>query len=398
MEDFIESEPDKYGDINHYRSKIYNPISKSVINEFNKIRKELIKKNKKSTDIIILTDTVAYGGPSNLMKTIQNNGGAIIAGYAGNPRLSKEERSKLDASLEPIDSTNYENLNIYKRLSDKGLVIYGVPIGESFENVKGDEYPLGFKVNPVDELTNIYHFYDDKYYNECIDAAVSLFDKYNSDCNKDNLNLVNENDQCKFEDEHAHGGYKCGDDGKWTQTCQISYCDIGYYYDKKLNKCVKDECIEENYPISELYQNVNSTYMKEVITDLLNISKSYVFSDIMNNPPSPYNDSKFNITEELEKIKIDEDKPFYEFYREIRTALSHLRDSNLDLIGGKLPFNEPINFDEYHFCLPFKFYLDYTNDQDINMYIKEYTPCIDNYGEDVKEFIKKQENISLELI
>jgi hypothetical protein len=32
------------------------------------------------------------------------------------------------------------------------------------------------------------------------------------------------------------------------------------------------------------------------------------------------------------------------------------------------------------------------------MYIKEYTPCIDNYGEDVKEFIKKQENISLELI
>ena len=194
-EDFIESEPDKYGDINHYRSKIYNPISKSVINEFNKIRKELIKKNKKSTDIIILTDTVAYGGPSNLMKTIQNNGGAIIAGYAGNPRLSKEERSKLDASLEPIDSTNYENLDIYKRLSDKGLVIYGVPIGESFENVKGDEYPLGFKVNPVDELTNIYHFYDDKYYNEFIDAAVSLFDKYNSDCNKDNLNLVNENDQ-----------------------------------------------------------------------------------------------------------------------------------------------------------------------------------------------------------
>ena len=39
-----------------------------------------------------------------------------------------------------------------------------------------------------------------------------------------------------------NGGYKCGDDGKWTQTCQISYCDIGYYYDKKLNKCEIDKC------------------------------------------------------------------------------------------------------------------------------------------------------------
>ena len=51
---------------------------------------------------------------------------------------------------------------------------------------------------------------------------------------------------------------------------------------------------DEN-PISELYYNVTSSYMKSVITDLAKIADSYVFSDILKNPPAPYNDSKYDI-------------------------------------------------------------------------------------------------------
>ena len=43
-----------------------------------------------------------------------------------------------------------------------------------------------------------------------------------------------------------HGGYECGSDGKWSKTCIPSYCDNGYIYDKKTNKCIEDICLKKN--------------------------------------------------------------------------------------------------------------------------------------------------------
>ena len=42
-----------------------------------------------------------------------------------------------------------------------------------------------------------------------------------------------------------HGGYECGSDGKWNKTCIPSYCDNGYIYDKKTNKCIEDICLKK---------------------------------------------------------------------------------------------------------------------------------------------------------
>ena len=91
---------------------------------------------------------------------------------------------------------------------------------------------MAFEVDKVDEITNIYHFYDDSYYDEFINKAKEIFEKYKEQCNKDNSYLVYESDECKFSDNYTHGGYECGEDGKWkkndTKSCRASYCDVGY--------------------------------------------------------------------------------------------------------------------------------------------------------------------------
>ena len=71
-------------------------------------------------------------------------------------------------------------------------------------------------------------------------------------------------------------------------------------------------------PIKELYTNVSPDYMKGVINDLISLSESYVFSDIMKAPPEPYKESGIDIKEELENITNNEPRPFYEFYRDVK--------------------------------------------------------------------------------
>ena len=82
-----------------------------------------------------------------------------------------------------------------------------------------------------------------KAYDEFIKEAQNIFTKYedNGECNKDNKNLVYENDQCIFADDKlAHGGYKCSDEGKWSSECKKTYCDFQYFYNKLTDKCEID--------------------------------------------------------------------------------------------------------------------------------------------------------------
>ena len=251
-EDFIEPNGDDYGEgVFHNRTKIFNPIKTEYLDEMNDIRRELIGLGhlKKSTEIIVLTDTVNYGPASTFIKTIQNNGGAIEASYSGNPYLNKSNITTLDASLDPAISTNYEELSDYARdLNDLGFSAYEIPYAEAFENIevtKGD-IPMAYKVNKVDEITNIYHCYDDSYYDEFIKEAQRIFTEYNDNqkCNKDNMNLVYESNDCVFdEDKFSHGGYKCGDDERWSRECKKTYCDFGYFYNKLTGNCEIDTCI-----------------------------------------------------------------------------------------------------------------------------------------------------------
>jgi hypothetical protein len=172
-DDFLEKEPDNYGEIKHYRSKLYNPMPLESIKFFNTKREEIKKLGmaKKSTDILILTDTVNFGPASNFIKTVLNNGGAIVASYAGNPKLTEDEEKYLDAGVDASFTTKYEDTDEYKNLENKGFIVYNIPYAENFEKMEGNDYPMAFKVNKVDERTKIYHTYEDTYYNEFIEEA-----------------------------------------------------------------------------------------------------------------------------------------------------------------------------------------------------------------------------------
>ena len=52
-----------------------------------------------------------------------------------------------------------------------------------------------------------------------------------------------------------------------------------------------------NETLTELYPKVNSAYMKDVIDYLTELIDSYVFFDILQNPPNPYEDLKVDIKE-----------------------------------------------------------------------------------------------------
>ena len=157
---------------------------------------------------------------------------------------------------------------------------------------------------------------------------------------------------------------------------------------------------EEKHQIQELYQRVTPAYMEEIIDNLDLLFDSYVFSDILKDPPKPYEEERLiNYSEKFHEIKTNEERPFYEFYRDVKKALSFFRDSNLNINGGKVPLNnEMVNFIDYRICLPFKFYLDYEKNQEVKMFIKEYPECSKYYDEPVRKFIREHEKIFIEKI
>ena len=259
-ENFIEEKPDDYGNnTKHYRSKIYNFVPKININNLKQKRLEFEKqgKLKKPTDIIIFTDSISFDSTSFFIKNLQNTGGAIIAGYLGNPKISEN----FDASQGPSIGDSFSWSNYYTNLSKNGFELNSLTFAESFDDDYQNEgdtlIPREYKINKVDERTNIYHYFDDSSYEEFINEAKKIFKKYNEEnkCNKDNLNLLLENEECS--DGNAHGGYLCGESGKWTKQCEFFYCDIGYYYNHNKKECEINQCTKD------IYIDINEEMKKE---------------------------------------------------------------------------------------------------------------------------------------
>ena len=209
-----------------------------------------MNKLKKPTEIIIFTDTFSFSATSFFIKGLQETGAAILVGYFGNPKNSEI----VDASQSPSFVGDFSNSDIFYNLQNAGFQIRGVTIYESYNYTyqKKNPTPREYLIHPVDERINIFKSYDDSLYEDFISEAKKIFKKYNNDnkCNPENLDLLYEpnNKECyNFEkDSHAHGGYECNQKtGNWSKICKPYYCDIGYYFDKYQNKCIKDICTEE---------------------------------------------------------------------------------------------------------------------------------------------------------
>ena len=225
--------------------------------------KDFIIRNryKKPTDIIIYTDGYSFSATSMFIKSLYHFGGAITVGYNGDPETEKKD---FDASQSPafILTSSDMGLSCLSTLKKYGFNFIQIPFGPSYKNqfIEGNlDYPEEFQVTPVDERVEIYNEYDDSLYQEFIDNAKNIFKKYNEEgkCNPDNKNLKMLNEECdKNFDDITHGGYECGDDGKWSNVCKPFYCHKNYYFDYINQKCVKD-VIAEKY--SNNYSNVTET-------------------------------------------------------------------------------------------------------------------------------------------
>ena len=266
----------------HKKTKIFDLVTKEGRIFLEDKRKELLKLNiKKPTDIIIFTDAYSYGAGSIFLKAVQNEGAAITVGFNGNPYLSSD---LFDSSQSPGLVMDFAQTKEYSNLKSLGFIIRGLAIGESYEDdyLKEKAVSREYKLNSVDEKVDIYESYTDDKYDIFIEKAKEIFKKYNEEgkCNPNNTRLVFDNDtQClQFnDDKYAHGGYKCGSDGKWSSLCQKYYCDLGYYYNIYKGKCMRDYCTNESKEINII---LNDTYEKIIILNSEN-NDEYIF--IINN-------------------------------------------------------------------------------------------------------------------
>ncbi len=217
-------------------------------------------KYKKPTEIIIFTDGFSCGATSLFIKSLYNFGGAIIVGYSGDPAT---EKNNFDASQSPTIILEQYHLNYsipsYNKLINNGFNFSQIAYIPVYKNqyIEGQlDYPEEFQVTPVDERIDIYDDYYEYLYQDFIDKAKEIFKKYNEDnlCNPNNKNLKLLSKDCdKNFNKYTYGGYECGDDGKWNNTCKPFYCHKNYYFDYVNQKCVKD-VIAEKYSI----QNIES--------------------------------------------------------------------------------------------------------------------------------------------
>ena len=154
----------------------------------------------------------------------------------------------------------------------------------------------------------------------------------------------------------------------------------------------------DNDSLSELYENLSSKAMNEIIDASIQALEAYVYSDIILNPPNDTLYPKVNITKELLNITTSEDRAFYDFYRDYKKTLNKIKDKNLMILPDTINLGEEIHISQYQICLPFSLRMDYDENKEIRIFIKEYPDCSNYYNESERNWIKKHENIFLDKI
>ena len=231
--------------------------NKSITLEIEKAKKYM-KNKRKPNEILLLTDGSSLSGASIMIKYLQKSGGAIVAGYMGNPL--RDNIYVFDSSASPSIYFSSEEINYYseahRKLGEKyGFKFESLPGIQTFFDYNINNIPLEYELNPVDELIKIYEIFNISNYQKFINESKKIFEKYKKYCNsKHNLILVSELCDRQFENEYTHGGFQCGNNGKWSNICVPFYCDQGYIFDYTLKKCIEDLCLnitEEEKEIEE---------------------------------------------------------------------------------------------------------------------------------------------------
>ena len=239
-------------------SQIFFINNISLHNDIENARKKMNNK-RKPTEILILTDGYTFSAASLFLQYLQKSGGGIIASYMGNPKYKNEKYFDISQSPTPVfpsnllkifSSENYILLN--QRITDEeksnynfeeewDIQISGI---QSFYNDDNIKKPLEYELILPDVKTNIYEVFEEETYEKFINESIKIFEEFKTECNPNNKNLVKVSEECdkEFKYKYIHGGYECGNDGKWSNKCVPSYCDPGYFFDQKNKQCIKDVC------------------------------------------------------------------------------------------------------------------------------------------------------------
>ena len=222
--------------------------------EVNSIKKKL-KNPRKPTDIIVYTDGYSFSAGAILIKYLQYYGGAITAGYFPNPILNKNnfDSGSCATAFYTLEIIEYFDFEEYKQLKQLNYSV-SVPGVQLFFEPNDLNHPLEYEIKPVDEIVDIYPTLENLFnillpedYYKFINESYKIFEKYKTKCNPNNKKLILLTNKCdgKFGNNFTYGGYKCGNDGYWTEECVPSYCEFGYIFDYNSNKCIIDVCSDE---------------------------------------------------------------------------------------------------------------------------------------------------------
>jgi hypothetical protein len=206
-------------------------------------KKKTLKNKRKPTDILIYTDGNSISVAAVFIKNFQHYGAGIVAGYFGNPH---KNNIPFDSAQSTADLMNQKKLMVrcprgyQKELIQRYNFTMDIPQNQYFYGDFDFKYPLEYSVTPVDERVEIFEYLKSNTYQTFIDEAKKIFDKYKNQCNPKNKKLVFVSSDCdnKFNNGYTHGGYECGDDGKWSNKCVPSYCDPGNVFNYTSKICV----------------------------------------------------------------------------------------------------------------------------------------------------------------
>ena len=206
-------------------------------------KKKTLKNKRKPTDILIYTDGNSISVAAVFIKNFQHYGAGIIAGYFGNPH---KNNIPFDSAQSTGDLMNQRRLMMrcprgyQKELIQRYNFTIDIPENQYFYGDFDFKYPLEYSITPVDERVEIFEYLKSSTYQSFIDEAKKIFDKYKNQCNPKNKKLVLVSSDCdnKFNNGYTHGGYECGDDGKWSNKCVPSYCDPGNVFNYTSKICV----------------------------------------------------------------------------------------------------------------------------------------------------------------
>ena len=128
--------------------------------------------------------------------------------------------------------------------------------------------------------------------------------------------------------------------------------------DLSLNQFIYQPYEVIEYFNKEIYPKEKIEYIKNTLSNIfLNL---YAFNEIAKNPPQPNFDknyhNKVDIQKELKQIK-SENRSFYEFYQDLKTAITKLRDGHVSFRFEKYV----AIFSKFKYCKPLKLYIKMEN-------------------------------------